>query len=429
MKEALSLYFNFLNILFGVAWIWLPIILAVIFFKSWMYYIQRFHWLKLDWMLLEVKPPKEVESSPKNMEQIFAGLWGAIGTVGYKYEKYIKGVSQDYFTVELIGYNGEAHFYIRTQRKFRNLVEAQIYSQYPQAEVREAEDYVWKVPKDIPNKKWNLWGCRLGMTGPGPFPSAYPIRTYVDLMDITKTDQPFFDPLAGLMEVFGKLRQGEHIWLQIFVRPAYDGWQKKSRAVADKLLGKKAPEPKETMFAMDRRTWYEVVYDVIYAMVTGNPAPERKKKDKKDEPYSLAMHLSPGEKSIIEAIETKASKKGFESKINFAYIGRTDVFTMANVSAPMGIIAQTANLNMNSFKPDSKMTTKAYYMFAKARKAYVQRVLMRMMRSRSFWEEGYILNIEELATLFHFPTIGVKSPMTPYMDTRKAGPPIDLPLE
>jgi len=426
MQEALNIYFNFLDAFFGVAWIWLPFVLAAVFFVSWMYYIQRFFWMQWDWITLEVKPPKEVESSPKNMEQIFAGLWGIMGTVGYKYEKYIKGYIQEYMSFELVGINGEAHFYLHIQGKFRNLIEAQIYSQYPQAEVREVEDYVWKVPADIPNKKWNLWGCRL-------VPSRdkegyYPIRTYVDLMDVNKTDEPFFDPIAGLMEVFGKLKQGEQIWLQIIFRPAPDDWQAEARKVSDKLLGKRDAEKSEGFFTKEARTWGESFYDVGYSFITGKPAPIRSE-NKKDEPRSLALFLSPGEKDIIAAIELKAGKKGFDTKINFVYIARAEIFTMTNVSAPMGIIAQLANLNMNSLKPDKTLITKAYYLFAKARKAYKQRILMRMMRSRSFWEKGFILNIEELATLFHFPTIGVKGPVTPYMETRKGGAPVDLPME
>ena len=98
MQEALNVYFNFLDAFFGVAWIWLPFVLAVIFFESWLYYIYRFFWLQWDWMTLEVKPPKEIESSPKNMEQIFAGLWGIMGTVGSKYEKYVKGYIQEYMS-------------------------------------------------------------------------------------------------------------------------------------------------------------------------------------------------------------------------------------------------------------------------------------------------------------------------------------------
>lgn len=390
-----------------------------------MYYIRRWHWHQLEWVLLEVKPPKEVESSPKNMEQIFAGLWGAFGTVGYKYEKYIKGVMQDYFSFELVGTNGEAHFYLRVLRKFRDFVEAQIYSQYPQAEIKEVPDYVWNIPTDIPNKNWNLWGSRLKMAND----DSYPLRTYVELMDVAKTDQPFFDPLSGLMEVFGKLRHGEHIWLQILFRPTDDSWQKKAKALADKLLGKRPPEKAEGILALETRTWLESFYDASYAIVTGNPAPPRDKKDKKDEPYSLAMHLSQGDKDVIQGIELKASKKGFQSKVNFVYIARADIFTMANVSATMGIINQTANLNMNSLRPDAKITTTTHYLLAKARKVYKQRVLMRLMRTRSFWEKGYIFNIEELATLFHFPTIGVRGPMTPYLDVKKGGPPVDLPMK
>jgi len=425
MQEIFTIYLNFLDFFFRVAWIWLPIFLAVIFFESWMYYIQRWYWRQLDWIMLEVKPPKEVESSPKNMEQIFAGLWGVIGTVGYKYEKYILGKTQDYFSFELVGINGEAHFYLRTLSKFRDLVEAQIYSQYPQAEIKEVPDYVWSVPADVPNKNWNLWGARLKMANE----DVYPLRTYVELMDVAKTDQPFFDPMAGLMEVFGKLKQGEQVWLQILFRPIDDVWQKKAKAIADKLLGKRPPEKKEGIFAMEARTWYEAFYDAAYAIIAGDIAPPRDKKDNKNEPYSLAMHLSQGDKDVIQGIELKASKKGFESKVNFVYIGRSDIFTMANVSATMGIIAQTANLNMNSLRPDPKTITKANYLFAKGRKAYKQRVLMRMMRARSFWENGYIMNIEELATLFHFPTIGVRSPMTPYLEVKKGGPPVDLPMK
>ncbi|MEK7160759.1 MAG: hypothetical protein AAB724_01900, partial [Patescibacteria group bacterium] len=139
--EAWNLYLKFLDLFFTTAWFWSPFILAIIFFDTWMYYIQRAYWRKLDWMILEVKPPREVENSPKNMEQIFAGLWGVFGTVGNKYEKYIKGMMQDYFSFEIVGINGTIHFYLRTLRKYRNVVEAQVYSQYPQAEIKEAEDY------------------------------------------------------------------------------------------------------------------------------------------------------------------------------------------------------------------------------------------------------------------------------------------------
>ncbi len=420
--EAFQLYLNFLNLFLETSWVWSPFILAILFFRSWMYYIQRLHWHKLDWVLLEVKPPKEIESSPKNMEQIFAGLWGSFGTVGNKYEKYIKGILQDYFSFEIVGLNGEIHFYLRVLRKFRNLVEAQVYSQYPQAEIKEVEDYVYRLPADVPGKKWNLWGCRLALSNK----EAFPIRTYPYLIDEVKTDQPFFDPLAGLMEVLGKLQLGEQIWIQILFRPEADTKRNELVQEAYKILGKKVAAPAEGVIAGDIRTWGEAIYETMYSFIF-DELPPVKVKDKKDDLPSLALYLSSGEKDMIKGIEDKASKKIFESKIQFAYIARKELFTMAYVSAAFGIFSQFANLNMNALKPDKLTITKASYAFAKVRKAYKQRFLMRLLRTRSFWEKGYAFNIEELATLFHFPTVAVKGPMTPYIGSKKGGAPMDLP--
>jgi len=365
----------------------------VVFIESWMYYIRRVYWQGLDWIVLEIKPPKDSERSPKIMEQVFAGLWGIFGTVATKYEKYIKGKIQDYMSFEIVGLNGEIHFLIRTLSKYRNLVESQIYSQYPQAEIREVEDYVNNVPSDIPNKNWDLWGCRLKLVKD----ERYPIRTYMQQMDIVtgKSVPQFIDPLAGLMEVMGKLRPGEQIWIQIVCRPIADSW-------ADKSIGKKGLVAE--LMAKARPV----------ASPEGVVAP-------------MAL-LSPGEREIISLVEQKAAKKAFETKVQFAYIGRREFFSMPTVGATMGLFNQFAALNTNGLKPDSVTTTKANYLFAKQRKIFKQRRMLRLLKTRSFWEQGYILNIEELASLFHFPTIAVKGPMTPWLEKRTAEPPIGLPI-
>lgn len=421
--EVLNNYFYFFSWLLDTAWIWLPFFLAVAFFQSWMYYIQRFYWQNLDWVMLEVKPPREIDKTPKNMEQIFAGMWGVFDPPGTKYRKYIKGMLQDYFSFEIVGSNGEIHFYLRVLRKFRDLVEAQVYSQYPQAEIKEVEDYAFNVPPDIPNKNWNLFGARLRLTNDG----VYPLRTYVHLIDISKTEQPFLDPLAGLMEFMGKLRPGEQLWIQLVFRPIDDAWRMKAREMVDKLIGK-AVAKTEGSLRFEARTWKESIGRVATEFITNKPADSEKKKET-EEPRSLMLFLSPGEKDIVTGVEEKAAKKGYEAKIQFAYIARREVFSRSAVSATMGIFAQFANLNMNALAPDKKTLTKAYYAFAKMRIAYKQRVLMRLLRTRSFWERGYILNIEELATIYHFPTVSVQAPMTPYIPIKKGSPPVGLPVE
>ena len=379
------------SFVFDIGWIWLPIVLAVAFFETWMYYIRRVYWQVIDWKLLEIRPPRDVERTPKIMEQVIAGFWGIIGTVATKYHKYFKGVMQDYLSLEIVGIDGQIHFFIRGAAKFRNLIESQVYSQYPQAEIKEADDYVHNIPSDIPNKNWDIWGARLKMSKS----DVYPIRTYMQHIDIVSrpTSPPFIDPLAGLMEVMSKLKQGEQIWIQIIIRPVADDWVKKSEKEVVSLMAKAKPSAVPTE--------------------AGAVVP-------------LQM-LSPGQRETISGIEMKAAKKGYEAKVQFGYMGRREHFAMPNVGAIMGLFNQFASLNANGLRPDAVTTTKANYLFARQRKIFKQRRLIRLLKTRSFWEKGYILNIEELASLFHFPTTSVKAPMTPWLETKKAEPPMGLP--
>ena len=41
---------------------------------------------------------------------------------------------------------------------FRQLIESNIYSQYPEVEIVQVEDYTKNVPVDIPNRDWDLFG-------------------------------------------------------------------------------------------------------------------------------------------------------------------------------------------------------------------------------------------------------------------------------
>lgn len=382
-----------IRFIFDIGWIWLPIVLAVAFFETWMYYIKRVYWQGIDWRILEIRPPRDVERTPKIVEQVFAGFWGIFGTVTTKYQKYFEGRTQDYFSLEIVGINGEIHFFIRGAAKFRNLIEAQIYSQYPQAEIKETDDYVQNIPTDIPNKNWDIWGARLRLSKS----DVYPLRTYVQLVDIVPrpTSPPFIDPLGGMMEVMSKLRPDEQIWIQIFIRPVADDWVKKSEKEVEALMAK------------TRRS----------AVLT------------EEEAVVPLQMLSPGQRETISLIEQKASKKAYQAKVQFVYLGRREIFSMANVGATMGLFNQFAALNANALRPDAVTTTKANYLFAKQRKIFKQRRLLKLMKQRSFWEQGYILNIEELASLFHFPTTSVKAPMTPWLETKKAEPPIGLPTE
>lgn len=420
VPEIVNVYGSFL---LKFWWLWLPLFLFFIFFETWMYYVRRQWRENVSYVLLEIKPPKEIEQSPRIAEAIFAAVWAISGTVSTKYEKYIKGATQHYMSFEIVGLGGEIKFLTRVASIHRSMIEAKIYAEYPKAEISEVEDYVNNVPRGVLDRDWDLWGTILQLVRPNP----YPIRTYQEFVDILPK-QPFVDPISNLMEVLTKLRSGEQIWIQIFIRPAADSWIEEGKKIVNKLTGR--PEAnKKGLIAETASGWGAASKAVLDELITGKSAlPIAATKDQKPELPSLLLHMSPGEKEVVEAIEKKMAKKAFESKIQFVYIGRKDEFFKPTVSSIMGFFNQFATLNLNGLKPHPKFTTKAYYALAGQRLGLKKRVMLRLCQQRSFWEKGFILNIEELATLWHFPTIVVETPMIPQVEAKKGTPPAGLPL-
>lgn len=430
MPESLTeIIKNIGGFLLSAWWIWLPILAVALFFGSWLRYARLKYWREIPWILLEIKPSRTIHFSPKAAENIFSGLWGAtFGTVSTKVDKYLKGVIQDYFSLEIIGDGGEVRFFVRTPEKFKNLIEAQVYAQYSDAEINQVEDYTEALPPDIPNKDWDLWGTQLCLLKP----DAYPIRTYRQFIDIVvQKEGSFIDPLSSLMEVLGKLQAGEQIWIQILIRPVDDDWRKKGEAILGKLTGKGAANDKKKkgFWSGEIVGWADAAKSVARETISGKVEETKVSESKQDRPMpSIMQYLSPGEQEVVKAIEENLSKKGFETKINLAYLGRTDIFSRVNAGALMGVFSQFSSLSLNGFRGDKKINTKAYYLFAKSRKAYKQRRFWRFLRTRSFWKKGFVLNLEELATIFHFPATEVEAPATPRIEAKRGGAPPGLPV-
>ncbi len=63
-------------------------ILAAIAWNLWVTYINTLYLSSIEWIILEIKPPKEVFKSPETMELVFNSIYG--GGAGNWYEKYWK---------------------------------------------------------------------------------------------------------------------------------------------------------------------------------------------------------------------------------------------------------------------------------------------------------------------------------------------------
>jgi hypothetical protein len=407
----------------GFIWFWwivLPVAFFYIFKEIWFDYVHAYskwsYLSKLDYMLLEVIPPREIEKSPKLMEPIFWAMAGVLTTYN-TFDVWIEGKITPRFMLEMVGKEGEVHFYIRTERSYRNLIEAQIYAQYPEAQVKEVEDYVKDFPKVVPNKEWDLWGSDMEFL----MPDIYPIKTYEKFEeDITGR---MIDPVGGLAEVMGTLGPGQHIWMQFVIEPLHEGaqWRQDGANEIKKLAGRAVAEKKGVLGDLK---------DVLTHVHKGLVGPIEFPGAPKPNEQPLEFRLTPGEKELLKAVEANLGLNHFKTKLRIIYIGRRGPnFSRSYVSSFMGAFKQFNDLNLNNFRPQDRSKTYANFVFRKSRADFRKRMIYRRYKSRNMDGVKITFSLRELATLFHFPDMDVKTPAVPRIDSRKGTAPANLPIQ
>ena len=413
-------------IFLGYWWVWLPVALFFILRMIWLNYIVGEYIKSIKWKFLEINFPSEALKSPKAMEQIFSGFHAVERKPKWK-DKYLKGELPPWFSIEIVGDGGKMKIFIRTPEKYKNLVESQVYAQYPDAEINEAEDYIVNLPLGIPNKDYDMWGTELVLTQP----DAYPIRTYPFFFQEKEAEERT-DPIAGLFEYLSSLSQDEHVWMQILISPVDDEWKKEGEVLVGKILGKEVKSSskkggqllivKETVGLIE--AFIKGIQDFFFGPSTA------KTEEKKVE--NLAAYLSPGQKEVVSAIEANIAKLGFRTMIRYFYWAHNDIFSKDKTAALGGFFKQFNTQNLNGFKPNKMVTTGRGRIFKKRREPGQKRYIVKLYKRRQFLfhrpKRGFVFNTEELATIFHIPIKYVKIERIPRVEAKKGGPPSKLPI-
>jgi hypothetical protein len=404
-------------------WIVLPPALYFIFIDLWLFYVQSRYIKNISWITLEINVPKEVMKTPKAMEQIFAGL-SVIQSGANFIEKWWKGKVQEWISFEIFGKNGTTKFFVRTPAGFKNIIEAQIFAEYPRAEIKEVEDYLISEPQIIPSAEYDLWGTELIFEKD----DAYPIKTYPEFEETQEEKR--FDPISALLEAIAHLKEGEAVGIQFLIKPAPKDWKEKGMALVNKLIGKKEPPKPLSFFRFVIAFIHDYFTGLMHAALN-LPPPEGVAigtPKTNGGPETKIPYLSPGERLVVEKIEQKLSKIGFSCGIRFIYWGKKQIFSKSNVAAILSYFRQFNTLNLNSLRPNKDVTPSIDYWF-KARREFIRKIaLWNNYKLRTFPQKAPVLNTEELATLYHFPTAFVESPSVIWIESRKGGPPPTLPI-
>ncbi len=406
---------------------WLLLYLGLFYLGSYKYGKENSTW---EWTLLAIDIPQMNMQTPKAVEQLFAHIFSiweppSIGNT------YRRGYRRQFYSFEIVSIEGYIQFLIRVRKKYRNVIEAAVYAQYPGAEITEVEDYVNSVPDKYPNDTHNMWAAEYLLTQP----SAFPIRMYKDFEHNISKDEIMKDPMGTLLESFSRIGPGEQVWFQLIIEPIAEKlWKEDVIKEIKKLIGEKAP-PKKTV--LDSLTSNRLTKEMANSTNTllgqltgaegglGADAVE----DKKDSPNNL-LYLTPGQKKLVEAMEEKIGKIGFNTKIRLVYAAEKAVYNPSRaINSFTGAMNQFNVPSSNTLLP--KYMTSTQYLFADARKDYRRRILMKAYKTRNInmGKYPFVLNVEELATIWHFPMSHVSTPLLQKAKLKTAEPPSALPVE
>lgn len=394
--------------------LWLPYLLTGAAFREWIILRRSQFIAAQEMVLLELVPPRSVEKTPLAMEAVLSGIHLSPGESNW-YAVNILGKVRPWWSLEIVSTEGKVHFYMQTRTAFRRQVEAQVYAQYPGAQVVEVADYTRQL--SAKPGEWEIWGCDFEKSNKV---DAYPIKTYVEYgLDKVQKEPEQTDPLANLVEFMGSLGPGEHMWIQMIVRVAKGEKFNKLNAA-----GKAYTWKDQALEEIENIRTKTVRKNKIMNPVTG-----------KLEEVDGFPNPTKGQSESIAALERNVSKLAFDTGIRGVYLARPENFSGTTIPSMVGIFKQFNAENHNSFKPARWMTIFNDYpweMNVKHRKDEVRHAIVDAYRRRlwfypPFETPWFTMSTEELATIYHIPSGAISTPTLPRIQSQTSEAPAGLP--
>lgn len=325
-------------------------------------------------LLIEI--PRTNDKKELSAEHMFASLHGILKN---KRELKAHQEYQEHIGFEIVSIGNKIQFYIWTPAILTSFVEGQVYAQYPEAQIKQInpeDDYVHQIPEGHYRQV-----VEIGLTED----QTLPIKTFLSFE---------VDPLAAITATLTKLEaENEMLGIQILARPVDDTWHKNSAKKAERIKNGGGS-------STSRHGWLAQTSGALW-------------KPPEESTTTTKTEISERDKTRITAIEEKSRKLGYQVKIRVIYSSPPEVqlSSRMKIQALLGAFKQFNTTNLNGFK----QTTSKLEDFDK-------------YKTRSFFDKGYILNIEELASVYHLPHSNVATPGIVWARARTGEPPSNLPI-
>ena len=203
--------------------------------EFWLYYIRLRYVSKIDWVILEIKLPREMPKSPQVMEIILSAMHQIRS--GVAKDKYLEGMLRAWFSLEIISKEGVIYFYFYIPTYYRRLVESQnIRPLSGSGNTRGGglHQRIYRRKHRPVQKEWTIHAAEYKLAKE----DVYPIKTYIDYkLDKLETEEEMKnDPLASLIELMGTMKEGENLWYQALIRANTTKWQDAGAKIVGKIM-------------------------------------------------------------------------------------------------------------------------------------------------------------------------------------------------
>jgi len=420
MPNVVTLAFS---IALFVAPVWVPFMLREGVVKLWYVFKRSTFIAKQKYVLLEIKPPRNLVKTPLAMEAFLSGIHLTGGESTW-YARF-KGGIRPFYSLEMASFEGQVHFFIWTRANLRRIVEGQLYAQYPGVQIVEALDYTRMI--SAKPGEWVVWGCDFMPTGPNPLP----IKTYIEYgLDKVQKEPEQVDPLSNLIEFMSSVGKGEYVWLQFVIRAhqgerygAGPGSRESTKRNADGKVYTWRDEGKLIIEEIRKKARNPYVDPATGEERPGFPNPTK------------------GESELMGAIDRNTTKLAYDVGIRGIYIVKPDKFNVAGITHLIGLFKPFTNTGWNGINSQRWMKRFDDYPWeigVEKRKNHYREELVNRYRRRQYFYDPFfhdgvfgdqtnILSVEELATLYHIPSQSIQSPGLTRIQSATSESPVNLP--
>ena len=284
----------------------------------------------------------------------------------------------------------EIFFYLSMPKRFRENIEKQLHSFFPNAVIEKVSDYTVFSPDSATAV------AVLGLSKN----HALPLRTYRSIG---------IDPLSEISNALSRLNtEAEGAAIQIVLAPAPTGWRSSGHEIAQKMQGGKRLRDAQEDSLM-KNAGKEIGKGMIGVLSGGNmPTPQ-------SDPSEKQVALTPEEQDLVKAIDGKANKAAFSANIRLVATAETHERAAEILSHMENAFGQFENPEVNLFRVLRRV---------KEKQAVFEYIF------RTFDEEdASVLGVEEVSSIFHFPISTTETPKIKWLKAGAAPPPINIPSE